>query len=60
MGPDVRPFTRWLRVIVDDAVVGEEEVWLGLLAFLALGDDDSASISSDVGEGRCSSSLETL
>jgi hypothetical protein len=35
-------------VVVDDAVVGGGAVCLSLLAFLALGDDDGASISPDV------------
>ena len=60
VGPDVGPLARLSLVVVDDVVVGGRGVGLCLLAFLALGDDDGASISSDVGEGHCSSSLETL
>ena len=48
VGPDIWPLTHRLRVVVDDAVVGGGAVCLSLLTFLALGDDDGASISPDV------------
>ena len=48
MGPDVGPLARRLLMVVDDAVVGGGAVGLGLLAFLALRDDDGAGISPNV------------
>ena len=49
VGPNIGPLACWLlMVIIDDAVVGGGVVGLGLLAFLALGDDDGTCISPDV------------
>ena len=48
MGPDIWPLVCLSLVVIDDAIVGRGGVGLSLLAFLALGHDDGAGVSSNV------------
>jgi len=44
VGPDIRPLLCWLRVVVEDAVIGGGAIRLRFLAFLPFGDDDGMGI----------------